>query len=135
MQAAALAGRVASQENNIKPSLYWQVPFLNYQVVSHYRNYLVARNAVTVKNKWKYFTFRCVKSTFDNANNFVEANKIKMPKILSKDAYGIVPNFIHSLDATNILLVVASWQHNIGIIHDSVGVTPNNLVAVKLSFK
>jgi len=34
-------------------------------------------------------------------------------------ASGIAPNFVHSMDASHMALVIANWEHDFGAVHDS----------------
>ena len=42
-------------------------------------------------------------------------------------ASGISPNFIHSMDASHMALVINSWDHDFGAVHDSFSTHPNQV--------
>lgn len=42
-------------------------------------------------------------------------------------ASGISPNFIHSMDASHMALVIYDWEHDFGAVHDSFSTHPNHV--------
>ena len=44
-----------------------------------------------------------------------------------KYASGISPNFIHSMDASHMALVIYNWEHDFGAVHDSFSTHPNSV--------
>jgi len=44
-----------------------------------------------------------------------------------KYASGISPNFIHSMDASHMALVIYDWDHDFGAVHDSFSTHPNHV--------
>jgi DNA-directed RNA polymerase len=117
------------------PSAFWYVPILNCKIFSQYKPLLTGVLDVNILGKRKQTTFKYVRNTWDKKIRHSEKKKGNVESCLSNTARSISPNFIHSLDATTMLLFIEMAQFPVLSIHDSIGAHPNNITLSKLLFK
>jgi DNA-directed RNA polymerase len=94
--------------NNRKEYLSWVTP-VGFPVIQSYPKATLKRTKLTYGNK----TFQV------NVEAWEEATLAE-----SSQKQATAPNFVHSLDATHLQLVVNNAEFNIAAIHDSLGCVP-----------
>ena len=94
-------------KQNGEPTMYWETPS-GFPVVYH----------APRMDKKRYRLRMRGKSGTDNRINHIGLFPTEYPDI-KKFMSGISPNFIHSLDATHMCLVLSQWDGAFGGVHDS----------------
>jgi len=109
-----MAGKAAEEEDRF---LSWTTPHVNFPVVQHY---VEGRT----KKIWVLYGPKGEKNSTKHYNNelqlsvcFIEDTVISK----GKQSQGAAPNIIHSLDATHLIMTVASLDFPVSTVHDSYG--------------
>lgn len=120
----------------------WKVPILGCEIVSLYKDLLKGTLDINILGKRMQTTFYYVRDTWDYRNKSKEGENLKVKKeetlsYFSTTARSISPNFIHSLDATIMLLFIEKLKQEIIAlpIHDSIGIHPAYVSLAKDLYK
>ena len=124
LQTMKFLQKIAGQKLEETNYLYWVTP----------SGFPVLYQAFQTNKMKCRSTLRGVKSTNKDArikhtHLVIRRRKEDNKPIADKQKYasGVSPNFIHSMDASHMALVIYDWEHNFGAVHDSFSTHPNNV--------
>lgn len=126
LQTMKFLQKIATAKLEESNDLFWWTPSgfpVHYQAFQHSKmkcqSTLLGLKKVTATTQSK------VKHTHLVIRRRKEDNKPIADK--QKYASGISPNFIHSMDASHMAIVISGWDHEFGAVHDSFSTHPNQV--------
>lgn len=108
------AGKAAEERGQF---LKWTTPVVNFPVVQHY----VEGQA---KKIWVHYGPKDYKRNTKHFNSELQLSVCFLEDTViskGKQSQGAAPNIIHSLDATHLIMTVASVDFEVSTVHDSYG--------------
>ena len=131
LQTMKFLQKIATKKLEDVNYLYWRTPSgfpVLYQ--SFQTNKMKARSVLKGVGS-------SAKSQVKHTHLIIRRRKEDNKPVADKQKYasGISPNYIHSMDASHMALVIYDWDHDFGAVHDSFSTHPNYVEDLLISTK